>query len=341
LMGTSGKEELVMALDVKTGERIWATPVGAMAGGHPGPRCTPTVDGDLLYVISSDGKLVCADTAKGEVRWKKNLKADFGGKTGNWAYAESPLIDGDRLVCTPGGESATLVTLDKKTGAVIWKALLTGLPGGKKAYTTAAYSSVITAEVAGTKQYIQFLSGGVVGISAENGKLLWHYDKPANGTANCSTPIFHDNAVFAASAYGTGGGLARIRKEGSDFKAEEAYFLKGMQNHHGGMILIGDHVYGTGSGTLMCVEIKTGKIAWQDRGVGKGAIAFADGLLVHRSEAGPIALVEATPMAYREKGRFDQPDRSDKKAWPHPVIAGGRLYVRDWDIILCYDVKGR
>lgn len=340
LMGTRGKDEQIMALDVKDGKILWTTPIGALAGGHPGPRCTPTVDGEVLYALSSDGKLVCADTAKGEVRWRKDLKADFGGKTGSWAYAESPLIDGDVLVCTPGGDSATLVALNKKNGEVIWKAPVTGLKGGKRAYATAAYSSVIVAEAAGVKQYIQFLSGGVVGVAAKDGKLLWHYDKPANGTANCSTPIFRDDAVFAASAYGNGGGLAKLQKDGDKFKAEEAYFVKSMQNHHGGMILIGDHIYGTGSGSLLCVEFKTGKIVWQDRSVGKGSIAYADGHLYVRSENGPIALVEATPTGYKEKGRFDQPDRSSKRAWPHPVVAGGRLLVRDWDVLLCYDVKG-
>lgn len=340
LMGTKGKDEQVMALDAKDGKILWTTPIGALAGGRPGPRCTPTVDGDLLYALSSDGKLICADTAKGEVRWRKDLKADFGGKTGNWAYAESPLIDGDVLVCTPGGDTATLVALHKKSGDVIWKAPVTGLKGGKRSYATAAYSSVIVAEAAGVKQYIQFLSGGVVGIAAKDGKLLWHYDHPANGTANCSTPIFRDDAVFAASGYGTGGGLAKLQRDGGQFKTEEAYFVKSMQNHHGGIILVGDHVYGTGSGALLCVEFKTGKVTWDNRSVGKGSVAYADGHLYVRSENGPVALVEATPAGYKEKGRFDQPDRSAKNAWPHPVIAGGKLYLRDWDVLLCYDVKG-
>jgi len=338
LMGAKGKEERVIALDAMTGQQIWAIPVGTMVGGHPGPRCTPTIDGERLYALSSDGKLICAEVAMGTLLWKKDLKADFGGKVGGWAYAESPLIDGNRLICTPGGETATLVALDKLTGAVLLKAPVTGMKSGKRSYSTAAYSSPITTELGGIKQYVQFLSGGVVGIAAEDGKLLWHYDKPANGTANCSTPIVLPDAVFAASAYGTGGGLARIEKDGVALKAEEAYFVKGMQNHHGGMILVGNHLYGTGSGTLLCVDIKTGAIAWQERGVGKGSIAFADGLIVHRGESGPVALVEANPMGYREKGRFDQPNRSSERAWPHPVIAGGKLYLRDWDILLCYDV---
>ena len=341
LVGTKGKDELLIALDAKDGTRLWATAIGAEDGGHPGPRSTPTVDGDSLYVISSDGKLVCAGVEKGEIHWKKDLHADFGGKTGRWAYAESPLIDGDALICTPGGSAATLVALKKKSGEVIWKSAVAGLPAGKKEYTQAGYSSVIVAEVAGTRQYIQFLAGGVVGVDAKSGKFLWHYDAPANGTANCSTPIFKDDCVFAASGYGKGGGMAKITATGQAFTAKEQYFVKELTSHHGGMVLVGDHIYGTSYTSLLCIEFKTGKIAWQDRSVGKGSIAYADGRLYVRSENGPIALVEANPTGYKEIGRFTQPDRSREKAWPYPVIADGKLYLRDWDMLLCYDIKGK
>ncbi len=340
LMGTEGKTEFMIALDTRTGERIWKTPIGVTAGGYPGPRCTPTVDGELIYALSSDGKLVCAETMTGVPRWRKDFRAEFGGQPGGWAYTESPLIDGSVLVCTPGGPKATLVALDKMTGGVIWKSSLASLNGGnKRGYTTAGYSSVIVAELAGTRQYIQFLSGGVVGVAAQDGKFLWHYDHPANGTANISTPIAHDDTVFAASGYGTGGGQVRISSRGGEFKADESYFVKQLQNHHGGILLIGDYIYGTGSSALLCVDYKTGKVAWQDRSVGKGSVAYADGHLYLRSERGPVALVEVTPTGYREKGRFDQPERSRQNAWAHPIVAGGHLYLRDWDVLLCYDVK--
>jgi outer membrane protein assembly factor BamB len=196
LMGTQGQKERLIALDARDGKQVWAQEVGALAGQRPAPRSTPTVDGDRVYVMSSDGQLVCAETAKGEIKWRKDLKEDFGGRTGPWAYAESPLIDGDVLVCTPGGDSAALVALNKKTGDVIWKAAVKNLvakprqggrPGrrGPSPYSTAGYSSVIAAEVDGVRQYIQFLSGGVVGIAAKDGKLLWHYEAPSGGSANC------------------------------------------------------------------------------------------------------------------------------------------------------------
>jgi outer membrane protein assembly factor BamB len=342
-----GVTELLIALDANGGKRLWSTPIGGTKGGHPSPRSTPTVDGERIYALSSDGNLVCASADKGEKLWTRNLPRDFGGKSGGWAYAESPLIDGDKLICTPGGPEATLVALDKTTGELIWKASLADLKGkpdrrGRtRTYHTAAYSSAIVAEVGGVRQYIQFLAGGVVGISAEEGKLLWHYDNPANGTANCSTPVFHDGCVFAASAYGTGGGLARITATGDKFEAREVYFQRQMQNHHGGMVLVGDHLYGTNNGSLLCLNFKTGEVAWQARSAGKGSLVYADGHLYVRGEGDTVALVEANPKEYKEKGRFKQPDRSEQRAWPHPVVANGKLYLRDWDILLCYDISGQ
>lgn len=338
-----GKNEFLMALDQKDGKLLWETKVGQTAGGYPGPRSTPTVDGDRIYAISSSGPLVCVERDTGAIVWQKNLKTDFGGRSGGWAYAESPLIDGDRLICTPGGDQSTIVCLKKADGSLVWNGPIM-LPGGggKKGgnYATAGYSSVIIGNVDGVKQYIQFLSGGVVGVSADKGQFLWNYDHPANKTANISTPLFHDNAVLAASAYGTGGGLAKIGK-GSDnnFEAKEAYFLPDLQNHHGGMIRVGDHVYGTGSGALYCIDWKTGNVAWKNKGVGKGSICYADGMIIHRSESGPVGLVQANPKEYVELGRFDQPDRSKERAWAHPIIAGGKLYLRDQDVLLCYDAK--
>jgi outer membrane protein assembly factor BamB len=331
-MRGGGAREVLIALDTRDGKRVWAIPFGQTAGGYPAPRCTPTVDGDSIYALSSDGKLICADRKAGAVRWKKDLRADFGGQPGGWAYAESPLIDGDVLVCTPGGNKATLVALNKKTGAPIWRAAV-----GDRA----AYSSAIVAEVGGTRQYVQFLSGGVVGVSAADGKLLWRYDAPANTTANCSTPIFRDGCVFAASAYRTGGGKAKITKDGTTFSAKEEFFLDSFQNQHGGMVLVGDYIYGTNNGSLLCVNFKDGTVVWTARSVGKGSITYADGHLIVRSEGGAVALVEATPQGYKEKGRFSQPDRSSQRAWSYPVVAGGKLYLRDWDNLFVYDIKAK
>jgi outer membrane protein assembly factor BamB len=335
-MSYKGNDETVWALNEKDGKEIWSVKIAdkGKAGYNEGSRCTPTVDGDRVYVLGISGDVLCLDAASGKTLWQKNLKKDYKGQMmSGWGYSESPLIDGDKLIVTPGGKDSTLVALNKKDGALIWKSQV---PQGDGA----AYSSVIAADVQGVRQYIQFIGRGVVGVAAADGKFLWRYDKPHNGTANISTPIYHDGHVFAASGYGTGGGLAKLTRQSTgDFKADEVYFTKQMQNHHGGMVLLDGHVYGNNQGQLACIEFLTGNVKWNERKPGKGSIAYADGHLYYRNEGGPIVLVEANPKEYVEKGRFNQPERSGKNAWPHPVIANGKLYILDQDVLLCYDIK--
>lgn len=335
VLGTDGEAEFVFALSASDGSQKWKSPMGSKigAGGFPGPKGTPTIDGDLMYAIGSDGTLVCVRRENGENVWTRNFKRDLGGNHGTWAYAESPLIDGNRLICTPGGSGA-VAALNKKTGQPIWQSPVANFTGDD--YAKAGYASTIVALIGGTKQYVAFLNGGVVGIAADSGEPLWRYDAPANGTANCSTPVVHNNSVFAASAYGTGGGRADIRRNGRGWNASEAYFIRKMESHHGGFILHDGHVYGTNDTSLLCINWNSGDVVWQDRSVGKGSVSMADGHLYVRGEKGDVALVEATPAGYREKGRFAQPDRSGKQAWAHPVIAGGKLYLHDADRLLCY-----
>ncbi|MDB5312999.1 MAG: hypothetical protein JWO38_7201 [Gemmataceae bacterium] len=333
-MGFRDGDEVAWALDEKTGKEVWSTKIAASAKGfgYPeGSRGTPTVDGGRLYTLGVDGDLVCLEAEGGKEVWHKNLKKDFGGGRPGWGYCESPLIDGDKLICTPGGKN-TIVALDKKTGDVVWKA---SVPQGNGAH----YSSAVVAEIGSQRQYVQFLSGGVVGVAAADGKVLWRYDAPANGTANCSTPVVRDGFVFAASAYGKGGGLAHVLTTSEKSEAKEVYFDKDMQNHHGGMVLVDGYLYGEGSGRLRCLNFSTGEVAWESPKPGKGSVTYADGSLFYQNEGGPVVLVEATPKQYVEKGRFVPPDRSKKNAWPHPVIANGKLYLRDQDVLHCYDVK--
>jgi outer membrane protein assembly factor BamB len=340
VLGSRAGDEYAIALDATDGKQVWSTRIGAVGRdgppSYPGPRSTPTVDGDRLYALGSDGDLACLDTAAGKIVWHKNLGKDLEGNRGFWAYAESPLIDGDVLVCTPGGSKATLAALNKRTGDVIWKAVV---PQGDQA----AYASAIVAEVGGVKQYVQFLNGGVVGVAARDGKFLWRYDQvaiPGPRSTNCPTPIFHDQCVLnVGGGRGGGAGLVRLTADGQGVSAKEVYFNRELANHHGGVVRVGDYVYGTTNTMLLCLDFKTGEKKWEDRSVGKGSIAAADGHLYVRSERGPIALVEATPAGYKEKGRFTPPDRSGRNTWPHPVIAGGRLYLRDQDVLHCYDVK--
>ena len=337
IFGMSYREgnEVVWALDEQDGHELWSTKIAKAThnvGYSDGPRCTPTADGDRTYALGVGGDIVCLDTATGKEIWHKHLVKDFDGGVPGWGYCESPLVDGDKLIVTPGGRKATLVALDKKTGDTVWKAQV---PEGDGAQ----YSSAIVADLDGQRQYVQFLSGGVVGVAAADGKFLWRYNRPANGTANCSTPIYSDSRVFAASGYGKGGGLVTLTRDGDGTKATQDYDTRDMVNQHGGMVLLDGCLYGSNEGELVCLEFKTGKVMWHEHRPGKGSIAYADGRLYYRDEGGRIVLVEANSEKYVEKGRFNQPDRSGNSAWPHPVIANGKLFIRDQEALLCYDVK--
>jgi outer membrane protein assembly factor BamB len=252
----------------------------------------------------------------------------------------APLVDGDKVIGTPGGEGATLVALNKKTGKTIWKSKVPGNP-------QAAYASAIAIDCAGRRQYVQLTQETLVGVAASDGKFLWRYDKPANThRISCSTPLYHKGTVFAASAYGAGGGLVKLSKDGKGgVKAREVYFTRKMQNHHGGMVLYDGCLYGAHGGNegglLVCLDFKTGQVRWSTRRAPKGSVALADGRLYYRTEDGTMLLIEPNPKRYVERGRFRQPDRSGERAWPHPVIANGKLYLRDQDVLLCYDVKAK
>jgi outer membrane protein assembly factor BamB len=289
------------------------------------------VAGTLVYALGRSGDLVCLKTATGKEVWRKDLRKDFSGEVGPFNYCESPLVDGERLFCTPGGKNSC-IAFDRKTGAVLWQ---TTVPGGR-----AGYASPIVVEFAGIRQYIHLLSCGLVGISATDGKLLWHYKKPSSKNNAC-TPIFHDGYLFATSGYDPGTALVRLHatKQGT-FRAEEIYFTPKMPTSYGGMVLWKGYLYGSIGDMLGCVELKSGDVVWKERTPGKGSVAWADGRLYYRNErSGATFLVEPNPKQYVEKGRLEQPQRSRQPAWPHPIIANGRLYLRDHDLLLCYELK--
>jgi alcohol dehydrogenase (cytochrome c) len=559
-MSNRGDDEVVWALSEADGKELWATRLGpACREGGPqgieGPGCTPTVDGDRLYVEGLGGALACLQARDGKIIWRRSLTEDFGGRLPMWRYNESPLVDGDKVICTPGAQDAMLVALDKLTGKTIWRSQMPGgadggpggrggapggpggrggaggpggrgggsatvvtgtkdpglfmgehwgmrafackIPNGKylaklyfaetfagitrpgqrvfsfnvqghefkdfdiwvkaggprRAYIEtvpvevtngefrivftaqtenpainaieivpqakdatgaassaatirikaglstpftdssgqvwqpdrgfegggmgllpgglgggsggraggfggfgggggAAYASAIAIDFEGQREYVQLTARALIGVAASDGKFLWRYAQPANRMAiNCSTPLYHDGLVFAASAYGAGGGLVKLSEDGSGgVNAEEVYSTRNMQNHHGGMILVDGCLYGANGGNeggyLVCLDFKTGNVLWNERDTGKrrapkGSVALADGRLYYRTERGTVLLIEPNPKQYVEHGRFDQPDRSENPAWPHPVVANGKLYLRDQDVLLCYDVKAK
>jgi outer membrane protein assembly factor BamB len=343
IMGNKGPaDEFVRAMQASDGKPLWTTQVGKVgpnvpAMNYPGARSTPTVEGDVLYALGSDGDLVCLQLADGAVKWKKNLRSDFGGKPGPWAYSESVLADGEVVVCTPGGADATLVALNRTSGEVVWKC---AVPGGDDA----AYSSVVAVDVAGGRQYVQFLQKGLVGVDAKTGKFLWRYDQTAKGSpANIPTPVEKDGFIYSATAKG-GAGLIKIVNDGKNVRAEQVYFAQKLPAAIGGAVLVGDYLYGTSSQALICLEFKTGRVKWTDRGIGAGSVLYADGMLFLHGENGDVALVEASSEGYRERGSFtpsDAPERGRSKAWAYPVVANGRMYIRDMGVMWCYDVKAQ
>jgi outer membrane protein assembly factor BamB len=341
LLANQGLEnEFVQARAVADGKQIWATRIGKVGNpdqqpNYPAARSTPTVDGQSLYALGSDGDLTCLETATGKIRWQKNLRKDFGGEPGTWAYSESPLIDGDVLVCTPGGSTATLVAFQKSTGDTLWKCAVSS---GDQA----AYASVIIVDFQGIKQYVQILQKGLVGVEAKTGKLLWRYGRTAQGSpAVIPTPIAEHGFIYSAAAR-SGGGLVKLKVQQDAVEAEQVYFSPKLPTSIGGAVNVEGFLYGTTGKALLCAEFETGKVKWAEPSLGAASLCYADGRLYLHGENGDVALVEAAPQAYREKGRFtppDQPNRGPSKAWAYPVVANGRLYLRDLDTLWSYDVK--
>lgn len=341
-LGKMQEETHIVAMDVADGKVLWTVPIGRGGGD---PNCTPTVDGDLVYGLSHGGDLLCADANTGKAVWKKSFPRDFGGKMMSvWGYSESPLVDGEKLVCTPGAQDAIIAALDKQTGRTIWTTPM--VEAGNRGEDGAAYSSIVIGQGGGVRQYVQLVGRGVIGVDAKKGTLLWGYNRAANGTANVPTPLVKDDFVFCSTGYGTGAALLRLSGRRGRITAQEVYFKDGnqLQNHHGGMILLGDHVYlghGHNNGLPVCVDLRSGRDAWRPGrgpGTGSAAITYADGHLYFRYENGVMALIEATPKSYELKGSF-KIGINNGRSWAHPVISNGRLYLRDQDELICYDIR--
>jgi outer membrane protein assembly factor BamB len=334
VQGTKGSESAAFCLNRADGKTIWSVSLGPKVDESRGngPRGTPTLDGDRLYVLTENGDLACLRERDGSRVWGKNILKEYGGSNPKWLISESPLVDGNRLIVSPGGGGAGIVALDKMTGAEIWRA--------KELSDPAGYSSCIVADVGGVRSYINFTAGAAVGVRASDGKLMWRYTNVANRVANCTTPVFADNKVFFSSAYDTGGALLNLTAQNGEVKAQEAYFTRDMMNHHGGMVLVDGYLYGFSNSVLTCIEFNTGKMMWRERSVGKGSITYADGMLYLLGEKQLVGLAEANPKAYVEKGRFPITDHG-RDSWAHPVVLGGKLYIRNQNELTCYDVKGK
>lgn len=337
-MGAREDTEFLICLDVKDGKELWSARIGSLLqnGYGDGPRGTPSVDGDRVFAMGGQGTLICAQVANGEVLWSKTMTA-LGGRKPGWGYCESVLVDGDRVVCTPGGRDGAITAFDKQTGEVQWRS--TDVTDG------AQYASVVPVDHNGQRQYIQLFTNTLVGVATDTGKLLWKTDWPGR-TAVIPTPIFHDGFVFVTSGYGVGCKLVKIA---DDNKVETVYENKNMTNHHGGVIRIGDHLYGYSDGKgWVCMDFKSGEIVWSERrALGKGCLTSADGMLYCQGEGdGEIVMIDASPAGWSEHGRFQLTAQSSRrsqrgKIWTHPTVCNGKLYLRDQEFLSCYDIKAQ
>ncbi|MCA9047858.1 MAG: PQQ-binding-like beta-propeller repeat protein [Planctomycetaceae bacterium] len=341
--------QAVLARSASDGSEIWTTPVTEKVPEHsyPGARCTPTVTEKHVYAVTSNGQIACLDRSTGTLLWSREFAKDWHGQLmSGWGFSESPLVDGDRVICTPGGKDALIVALNRFTGEQIWASPSFTSDKGKDG---AGYSSVVISNAAGTKQYISLTGRGVVSVSAQDGAILWTYPAVANGVANIPTPIPFGDYVFCSSGYGTGSALLHVTGRGDQLSVKEEYFLPAatLQNHHGGMILRDGCIYcgqGHNEGFPICVKVMTGEVLWggKQRGVGKGsaAVTMVGDHLLFRYQSGHLASVKAVPDSYQLMGSF-MPVYQEGQSWAHPVVADGKLYLREQNVLMCYDVRAK
>ena len=341
--GATNGKGFVFAVDTKTGNLKWKKELGpeSVPDRESCPRGSVTVDGDKLYLIRGIGQIHCVSAVDGKVFWQKDFIKDFNGKLmSSWGFSESPLVDGNLVICTPGGNDGTMVALDKNTGNIVWRT--------KEWTDEAGYSSAIVADVEGIRQYIQQSGKGVAGVSAKDGKLLWRIEVPGYKTAIIPTPVYNDRLVYITAGYSAGCRCLKLTKDGAGIKAETVYANKNMINLHGGVVLMNGYIYGNSYASgWVCQNLKTGETAWSQRnrdGAVSGSIFGIDGRLILLDErSGTVAVAAASPEGWKELGRMSFPERTkietvDNMVWTHPVVAGGKLYLRDHDLLFCYDL---
>jgi PQQ-like domain len=337
-MGLRDVIESVIAVDAATGKEKWTAEVGPIFanGWGDGPRSTPTVDGDHVYAIGGKGNLACIKTSDGAVVWTVSMTG-IGGEVPKWGYCESPLVEGNLVICTPGGGNGTMAAFDKLTGKPVWQST--------DWTDNAHYSSVIPAQHNGTRQLIQLTMETIAGVNAADGKVLWRHPFPGN-TAVIPTPIFHDGHVFVAAGYGVGCTMLKI---GPDNAVTQVYANTDMVNHHGGVILHEGSLYGFCDGKgWTCMDFMTGAVKWAEKkALRKGAIHYADKqFYLLEEDTGTVALIDASPSGWSEKGRFiltpQTTQRNPKgKVWTHPTVDNGRLYLRDQELLFSYNISGK
>ncbi|NCO33130.1 MAG: hypothetical protein AUJ92_11135 [Armatimonadetes bacterium CG2_30_59_28] len=329
ISGDIGDSLMLTALDTM-GKKKWQVRHGPSWNTNPaGSRGSPVVDSGRVYLLSAQGLLNCYDAPTGAGVWQVDLKRDFGGVQEQWGYSESPLIYGNLLIVTPGGRNC-IVALNKATGQPVWGS--TGLAD------TAHHASAIAVEFQGLPMIVQMLKGGMVAADARNGRFLWRCARAVGGAA-CASPVYSNGYCFGATGYNNGGACVRLQAVGGTVQAQPLWETKDMICHHGGYVIHDGYIYGNHLEGWSCLELGTGRVMWNARGVGKGSLCFADGMLYTFSErGGQVGLVQATPQGFQQTGQFAVSGQG--QSWAYPVVIGGRLYLRYGDNLYCYDVRG-
>ncbi len=330
ITGDVGNTLMLFAFDMN-GNRKWQNTVdAAWQKDHPGARSTPMIDGGKLYLVSGHGLIGCLDAKTGRPLWSRKMK-DFGGDVPGWGYAESVLIDGNLAVVTPGGKNC-LVALDKRTGQPVWSSTGFDAP--------AQYGSCLGLKFQNVPLIVAGTGGGIVCVGAANGTALWSNPWSAGNTANCPTPAYADGYVFWANGYGKSGICMKLAAAGGRVTAQQAWTTRDMDCHHGGYIIDKGYIYGNHSDGWVCLDLKTGKRQWREQGVGKGSLCWADGMLYLFGENGGRAgLATCSPQGMQMKGTFNV--AGEGTSWAHPVVIGGRLYLRYDTHLYCFDVKAK
>jgi outer membrane protein assembly factor BamB len=334
--GNIGDDTVLTVLDLD-GKVKWTAKNGpAYKRLYPGTRSTPTIDGGRLYHMNADGDVVCLDARTGKGVWSVNALRRFKGRNITWGLAESLLIDGQNVICTPGGEEIGLAALNKNTGRTVWTCTGTRDKPG--------YCSPIIVEHGGLRQIVTLLARSIVGVHAKTGKLLWQVKHVTYANENITTPVFSDGCIFV-STMGRNARLLRLHVRGQEASVEQLWRVQALDNQHGGVLLLDGYLYGCGiTGRQQpwnCLEFKTGRRMYAEVGIGRGSMTYADGLVYALNHKRTVALVRATPQAFQIVSRFVIPKGGRGPTWAHPVICGGRLYLRHGDLLYCYDVKGK
>jgi outer membrane protein assembly factor BamB len=332
--GNIKDQTVITALDLE-GKIRWQQANGpAWTRDYPGTRGTPTYDKGRLYHESPLGEVICLEAGTGKPIWRMNILKEFEGETPTWALAESVLIDGDRLICCPGGKKAAVVALNKNTGKVIWASPSAGCQ--------ASYASPTLVSHQGIRMILTMNQKGLLAVDADTGQILFTYPHKTAWDVNAFTPIYHEGHIFFSTGYGAGSVLLKLIVQGKKVRVEKVWDSKELDNHHGGVVLVDGFLYGSAyGGPFVCLDWKTGKARWKDRTVRKGSLTWAEGLLYCLSEQRQVALVRPNPEKLEVVSQFTLPSGGEGPSWAHPVVCGGRLYLRHDDTLFAYDVSAR